>query len=236
MLNFSGIGAQKSGTTWVYENLVVHPQAAFPAGKEVHYWDLFQERGLDWYKRQFEDSDKVNGDITPAYAILPPDTIKEVHDNFPHLKLFYIMRNPIDRAWSHAMMEVRRAKMDPNEVSDQWLIDHFNSEGSLKRGDYLTCIKNWLDKYPAEQLLVLRYDDISKSPIEFLRTVCKFVGLDPSYFDESKREAVSRKIFAGEGVAIRPTLQEYGATIYTPERAQALEAFLAQRKNLCKSF
>ncbi len=114
----------------MYENLFVHPQAAFSEVKEVHFWDLYRDRGIDWYKSLFPDyADKLNGDITPAYAILPPDTIKEVHDNFPQLRLFYIMRDPIDRAWSAAMMEVRKSKMQLDQVPDQWLIDHFNFRG-----------------------------------------------------------------------------------------------------------
>lgn len=39
MLDFLGIGAQKAGTTWLYEKLRLHPDIAFPAGKEVHFWD-----------------------------------------------------------------------------------------------------------------------------------------------------------------------------------------------------
>jgi hypothetical protein len=68
MLSFLGIGAQKSGTTWLFEMLRQHPEVAFPAGKEVHFWDQRNDRSVDWYLGLFPDNGKKNGEITPAYA------------------------------------------------------------------------------------------------------------------------------------------------------------------------
>lgn len=102
MLNFLGIGAQKCGTTWLFELLSLHPQVRFPAGKEVHFWDGQRERGVDWYEGLFEGQPPsvAVGEITPAYAILAPPIIAEVARAFPALRLIYLIRNPIDRAWS----------------------------------------------------------------------------------------------------------------------------------------
>ena len=97
MLKFLGIGAQKAGTTWLYERLRWHPGLAFPAGKEIHFWDQFRHYGLDWYRGRFADPGRSNGEIMPAYAILAPETIREIHREFPDLWLLHVIRNPIRR-------------------------------------------------------------------------------------------------------------------------------------------
>ncbi len=55
MIDFLGIGAQKCGTTWLYERLAQHPQVRFPAGKEIHFWDHHLDRGINWWIAQFPE-------------------------------------------------------------------------------------------------------------------------------------------------------------------------------------
>ena len=51
MVDFLGIGAQKAGTTWIFENLQRHPDVQFPGGKEIHFWDAQRHRGVQWWLR-----------------------------------------------------------------------------------------------------------------------------------------------------------------------------------------
>ena len=55
MLDFLGIGAQKAATTWLYANLDLHPQIAFPAGKEVHFWDRREGREPEEWLKLFAE-------------------------------------------------------------------------------------------------------------------------------------------------------------------------------------
>jgi len=74
MIEFLGIGAQKAGTSWLYEKMSLHPHLAFPGGKEVHFWDKKIKLGIEWYRSRFSGhkfDGKVCGEITPAYSILP---------------------------------------------------------------------------------------------------------------------------------------------------------------------
>ncbi len=205
MLDFLGIGAQKSGTTWLYETLLQHPKIAFPGGKEVHYWDQPNGRSIEWYSSIFDDGNSINGDITPAYGILSPATIAQIYKSFPHLRLIYLIRDPAERAWSSARMALGRAEMTLEEASDQWFIDHFLSKGSLSRGDYETCIRNWRGAFPSERLLILSFDLIKKDPVLAANKVLCHVGLEP-YFEPSDAEQLSKKVFEGDGQAIRPSL------------------------------
>jgi len=218
MVDFIGIGAQKAGTTWIAEMLSQHPNVQFPAGKEVHFWDVHYHGGYEWYNRFFAAEAGIKkGDITPAYAILPPEKIAEVHHHFPHVPLVYSARNPMDRAWSSALMALKRAEMKPAEASDQWFVDHFHSEGSLKRGDYEQCLKNWLQHYPKKQLLLVRYDDIAARPRELIKKVAAHIGVDASFYDKLPEDVLFQRVFEGEKVALRPSLKAVLEKIYAPK-------------------
>lgn len=118
MIDFIGIGAQKCATTWLYAQLARHPQVRFPAGKEIHFWNAHHDKGTDWWLSQFPDAAGVKqGEITPAYGFLDRATIAEIRLTVPDARLFYAMRNPIERAWSAAKMAVLRAEMTPDEAS-----------------------------------------------------------------------------------------------------------------------
>ena len=213
MLNFLCIGAQKCGTTWLYETLSRHPQFAFPGGKEVHYWDQPGDRTVKWYLSLFSSDVHINGDITPAYAILAPDVIHSIYQALPQLKLVYLIRDPIDRAWSAAKMALYRAEMTHEEASDQWFIDHFMSKGSRTRGDYETCLRRWLSVFPSDQLLVMHRDVIVRNPVQAANTILRFLGA-ASVFGEVEVSQLSRKVFEGDGQPIRPSLLPVLQDIY----------------------
>jgi len=220
MLDFIGIGAQKAGTTWLYENLQKHPGIKFPAGKELHFWDAHYANGIGWYKSLFPDTVKEikNGEITPAYAILPQSKIKEVYENFSNLRLIYILRDPIERAWSSALMALKRAEMKIEEASDKWFIDHFNSQGSLQRGDYENCIANWLKFYPKRQLLIMDFRQIKTNPSVFLKQCAEHIGITASFFDSLSEKVVSKKIHTTGENPIRPSLLPVLEKIYYEKR------------------
>ena len=150
-LDFLGIGAQKCGTSWCHENLRRHPNIFLPEQKELHFWDTGQH-DLRWYRSFFQHKPKgaKAGEITPAYAILPTDVIRAIRTALPEIRLVYLIRNPMDRAWSSALMALNRAELTIDEASDQWFVDHFRSRGSLRRGDYETCLRNWRSVYSAD--------------------------------------------------------------------------------------
>jgi hypothetical protein len=211
MLNFLGIGAQKAGTTWLYVNLRKHPALGFPAGKEVHFWDGNHARGIGWYQSLFpDDGERRLGEMTPAYAILSPQRIAECHHFFPALRLIYIIRNPIDRAWSAAKMALGYAQMTVEEASDQWFLDHFHSLASRTRSDHEACLRNWRGAYPKDSLLVLRFEDLAREPEQFLARCCRHLQI--ADFHEAGEEPLLTHVHKGEPVplpaSLRPTLHQ----------------------------
>jgi len=182
---------------------------------------------LQWYRSVFQQKPEgaKAGEITPAYAILPRDVIKAIRTELPEIRLVYLIRNPIDRAWSSALMALNRAELTMHEASDQWFIDHFRSQGSLCRGDYETCLRNWRSVYPADNILVLLFDDIERRPLAVLQRVAAHIGADPSYFATVPASVLKEIVFQGPAHAIRPPLADVLTEIYAP-KIERLEQYL----------
>lgn len=216
MLKFLCIGAQKSATTWLFENLVRHPEVSFPGGKEVHFWNARLERdGLSWYQSLFSEApEQCEGDITPAYSILPQARIAQVREHFPNVKLIFMVRNPIDRAWSSARMALKRAEMTFAEASEQWFVDHFNSRGSLARGDYATILTNWQQFFPERAFLTIDFTEVITHPRQVLARCYQHLALqDKTLFFE---DALQTPSFQGEAHGMSTRLQQHLLQLYRP--------------------
>jgi hypothetical protein len=221
MLDFLGIGAQRAGTTWLYDRLARHPSLFLPEPKELHFWNQPKGRDLAWYRGVFATPPGVKGgEITPAYAILPDETIARVRAEFPDLRLLYLLRNPVERAWSSALMALQRAELEPDEASDQWFLDHFLSRGSTARGDYATSITAWRRHFPAEQLWIGLFDDIVAQPRAVLAAVAAHLGIDPAPFAALENAARPAPVNPGPHVAIRPQLRAFLVDLYAPRVAR----------------
>jgi hypothetical protein len=238
MLDFLVIGAQKAGTTWLHRKLRRHDQKiSFPGGKEVHFWDLFRARGTDWYVGLFSKPDgRLHGDITPAYASLPPEVIAECHGIYPHVRLIYTLRDPVERAWSAAKMDALNAGMNVSDVPDEWFLAHFRSVGSLARGDYERCIRNWLRFYAKEQLLILRFEEILEDPVSYLGKCFDHLGLESIYATKDSNatdgsvgdEAELRtRVREGSPECLRPSLRPALRELYD-DKIRSLSEYLGQ--------
>lgn len=102
--NFLIVGAARAGTTSLYYYLKQHPDVFMSPKKEIDFFDVDKnfEKGLDWYERYFEGytGQKAIGEASPLYMYLEkvPKRIAKV---IPDVKLIFILRNPVDRAYSH---------------------------------------------------------------------------------------------------------------------------------------
>ena len=117
--NFFIIGAQKCGTTSLYDYLVQHPQVLSARYKELHFFDYYYQKGEAWYRRRLPskaqmrearkngDTRVITGEATPCYMVFP-QTPERVYRFVPEVKLIVLLRNPVDRAFSQYQMN--RAK------------------------------------------------------------------------------------------------------------------------------
>lgn len=179
--HFLCIGAQKAGTSWLYENLRRHPELYLPDQKELHFFDRRFHRPLASYAAKFSAAgSRKAGEVTPSYSDLPLERIRYIRAVMPNVRLILLLRNPIDRAWSHAQMHLLEKGERPRrmeEVPDEEWIAHFRSTDSRAKGDYLRIIQNWTQEFAREQLLTGFFEDIVKAPETLLSEVCSHLGV-----------------------------------------------------------
>lgn len=187
--DFLVISPPKTGSTWLADNLRCHPELYVPPIKEVKYFSsLFRWLDFGWYCDHFTPAgDRRAGEASPSYAALSAATIRRVRQLLPDVKLVFLMRDPVSRAWSHAKHNrlygeanfCPTATAPPTSGDDQWRAN-FVHDWPLVSGDYLGQLRRWTDVFPAEQMYVGFYECIASRPTELLRDVFRFLGVDPS--------------------------------------------------------
>lgn len=185
--NFLVISPPKTGSTWLADNLRRHPALFVPPLKELKFFSCFSSwLGLEWYLDQFADAaGRLKGEASPSYAALPDDRVRLVRDLMPDVKLVYLMRDPVARAWSHARHTFvyregpfagRSFPLDA--VTDAHWRDGFRHPWLLASGDYLGHLRRWLNVFPRQQMFVGFYEDIARRPEALLRDLFTFLGVD----------------------------------------------------------
>jgi len=210
VLTFLGIGAQKAGTTWLYEQLRQHPELDFPVGKENHFWDG-RERGkharsIAEYASFFASHVQSHaGEITPAYAILQPESIAEIKRYFPDLRLFFCVRDPVERAWSAARMFLDRAWLQPHDVSSGFIWELCSAPAFTMRGDYAQCLTNWLQCFDASQIHLIDYAQIQSDPNSVLRILFSHLGV--AQRPAQKASELFAKVHTGRNWPLDPVVR-----------------------------
>ncbi len=191
--DFVIIGTQRGGTTSLYRYLSHHADVGTALRKEVHFFDLNYDRGVDWYRAHFPEQGqyRVVGEASPYY-VAHPDVPARLHRLLPNALLILLLRNPIDRALSHHQLMVRRGleplsfeeavEREPERLrhsggaeSPSW-----RNYSYLARSVYAPQIERWLGLFPASQLLVIKSEDFYQDPGSIVVDVQTRLGLAPS--------------------------------------------------------
>ena len=179
MINFIGIGAQRSGTSWVYACLYEHPEICIPI-KEVHFFsrDRFKE-GKDWYEAHFKScgEGKTNGEFSTSY-LYSDITAERIRALYPDVKIIAILRNPIKRAFSHYGNAIKGGEIPESMSFDEY----YKTESSvLEQGLYAKQLEPYLCRFDHSQILVLIYEDNKKNPLEFIQKIYAFLGVKADF-------------------------------------------------------
>jgi hypothetical protein len=183
-------------------------------------WDLRYFLGSwndDWYASLFaQGGARTVGETTPDYSVLVRKRIAHVRSIMPHVKLIFMMRNPIERAWSQCLMDVRGRNLA--DVTDREFFAHFESKRSRMFGDYARTLQNWGAFFSEEQIFVGFLEDVHFHPNRLLARLYRFLNVDPSV----DYRVIRRKIHSRD-VETMPTRLAVGLAEGYLEDTRALE-------------
>lgn len=200
--DFIIIGAAKAGTTSLYRYLTRHPSIFMSDPKEPTYFardDRFNW-GADWYLSLFSGvgEGQICGEASTNYTNWPlyPHTVERMHNLLPEARLIYIMRHPVDRAYSHYLQLIENIRAeDPDfKFSDTFEQHLVKDDSVIQSSMYMLQIERFLERYDRDRLLLLFFEDFIRDPGTTLAQVSNFLGLDPG-FDFLSQGAVSENLY-----------------------------------------
>lgn len=201
-IDFIGIGAPKCGTTWLSAQLEAHPQIGFAPDKEVYYFaDTIMRRlaqselncytrGEAWYHAQFPPAGAPivsRGEFCPSYLYLEEaaDRIKAYR---PDIKLLLCLRPPVEMIYSWYWYGRNAVLARMPDTFEEMMQDPFLRDV----GCFARHFRRYLERFPAENFLVIQFGAIRRAPNEVREGVYRFLGVDPHFqpqLDSGKNEA-----------------------------------------------
>ena len=250
--SFLVIGAQRAGTTSLFRYLLQHPDVAGPTGgdasvwwtKETHFFDEKYAKGVDWYRSFFplqatrsrhrkRGHDLQAGEATPYY-MFQPAVPAHVAATLPDAKLIALLRDPVERAYSHYQMMARtgREKLGfegaleaeaerLGRVHESFLMGdaeilrpttghrehhHHRHRAYFARGLYAEQLERWLEHFDREQLLVVQTTALLGRPAQTYSEVLAFLGLRDWKLDDFPEH--NKKPYSTMDPAVRAMLEE----------------------------
>jgi sulfotransferase family protein len=185
------IGAMKSGTTSLARSLGAHPDVYLLPGKSTHFFDRDFARGVAWYGSCFVDGvdARVVGEATNEY-MSHPDAVPRMASVIPDARLIAILRNPVDRCYSHYWHQRIRGR-EPLEFRDALAAesarqaeDPSGMYAYTGRSCYVAQLERVVAFYPRSSLHVILFEDLRDDPVAVYRAVCRFVGVDDEVVPE----------------------------------------------------
>lgn len=127
----------------------------------------------DWYGRIFAHArpEQICGEVTPEYSLLPPEGIAHVRRLNPRMKIIFLMRDPVERCWSHLRM-LARGREDFDYLAAA------RSPEVRARSDYARILRDWTGAFGEGQVLTAWIEEVAEAPEAFLLQVVEFLGLE----------------------------------------------------------
>ena len=206
--SFIIIGAQRCGTTSLYDYLSNHPQIIPSPVKELFYFDDYYTRPINWYKSFFPTEKQkeklerdliarvITGEASPSY-FFHPYAARRIKETLPQVKLILVLRDPIERAYSHynhirrlnreplsfeeaLAKEVERITPDIEKLNKDefYKADQRRDYSYLTRGYYAKQLTEWYKYFPKEQLLVVQSEEFYKDTPRVYNEIVEYLGLN----------------------------------------------------------
>jgi len=175
---FLGIGAQKCASSWVRDVLDAHPEVFVSQPGEVDFFSHHYNRGYNWYQRHFDHAGDARaiGEISPSY-FCDPLAPARVRDYLPEVRLIVTLRDPLARAFSNHLHEIRKGHFQGPDLGFEAGLA--SNPMYLFQSRYGSHLGRWLEVFPKSRLLVLVQEEIERDPPTQARRLYRFLGVEP---------------------------------------------------------
>jgi hypothetical protein len=198
------IGAQRCGTTSLFDFMIQHPAIHAPTKKEIHYFSIFYEKGENWYRAHFPlrtqmQKDEITAEASPYY-LYHPYASERLYAHVPDAKIIVLLRNPVERALSQYFLEVKlgretlsledallaeeeriapeREKMAADSSYYSQLHQWFSY---CSRGKYIESLKKYNNYKKDNRVLVLQSEEFFRDPHSVMHTLFQFLNVDDTF-------------------------------------------------------
>jgi len=197
------IGAQKGGTSSLFNYLTHHPAILGSFIKEVQFFTRRYSWGVRSYRAFFPKPMESSiqgpyhaGESTPFY-LFDQQAPSRIHSLLPCVKLIAMLREPVERAYSHHKHNHRHG-LDSRTFEEAIAADlekfkrhgiarapgesihTYRHHSYVRRGFYDMQLERWFSRFPKENILVLRAEDFFANPGEITARSVEFLGLPPA--------------------------------------------------------
>ncbi len=199
--DFLIIGAMKAGTTSLHDYLGKHPDIFTTDPKEIHFFldSIYNNKSTEWYKSHFITNKKIAGTSPQNYTKCHTKDCKNVperiYKHIPDIKLIYLIRNPVDRIYSH-YREAQEGGYDPPEGLNRFLSNYKNNH-YIQTSRYFFQISKYLEYFSKKQILIIKSENLKTNRLNTLNKIFDFLNVekmtDPSLFEYSKNTAKTKQ-------------------------------------------
>lgn len=207
--DFLVIGAQRCGTSSLYKYLGRHPRVIPSLRKEIEFFSTRYSEGEAWYRAHFPLKARMDAlravrgypsqtfEATPDY-LLHPAAAERAAQLVPDARIIVLVRNPIDRAYSH-FQHNRRLGQEPLQFEEALDQEHVRLSGELERishdpayparylrrysyvtrGLYAEQLAPWRAQFAADRILIVSSEDLFSRTAETFLSMLEFLGLPP---------------------------------------------------------
>jgi len=209
--HFMCVGAQRAGTTSFYDMIKNHPDVNISSIKEVHYYDNIKNyrKGFSWYCGHFNESTGMTGECSPDYLIYSyvPERIKK--DFGDNVKLIFILRNPIERAYSQFNFHIMKGKEERNdfvEAMNSEVIDReniiynewYDPAYYLSRSLYFNQIQRYCQIFNKDNLHFVLFEELFGPQKQFhFNQILYFLGLSEFTLSDDLENRHAAKVPSG---------------------------------------
>ena len=190
--NFLHVGAAKCASSWLWRVYKGHPEIYVPESPDnVNFFTVHYQRGLEWYEETyFSDytGEKAVGEFSNSYMCYPP-ALERIAEHLPDVRMTMTLRHPAERAflqWAHTHLKGRYG-FDPEKgvgVPFEKVLHHHGHaffRQWVDPGMYAHHVRNICRLFPAENVLVMIYDDLVADEAVVLRRLYRFLGVDEAF-------------------------------------------------------